>query len=102
MDMEQPHDFSKEEALARLKALTDYWEKQGVSSSWNGDAGRLSGKIKGFSFEGEFVVEERRIRAKVKANFLARKVGGAYVKRKILEYLDKTQTLEALQARAGS
>lgn len=101
MDFEKPHGFGKDEALARMRALTDYWQKHGVSSSWTGDRGQISGKIKGFSFSGEIVVEERRIRAKVEANLIARKVGGAYVQGKIGDYLDPKTTLEALQARVG-
>lgn len=101
MDFVKPHAFSKDEALARMRALTDYWQKHGVASSWNGDRGSISGKFKGFSFSGEIVVEERRICAKVEANLIARKVGGAYVQGKISDYLDPKTPLEALQARAS-
>ncbi len=101
MDIEQNHSFSKEEALERLRSLTDYWRRHGVSSSWDGDSGTISGKVKGFSFEGEIRVDASRVRASVKANFIARKAGGAYVKGKIADYLDPKNSLESLKARVS-
>jgi hypothetical protein len=99
MDIEKSHSFSKEEALERLQSLTDYWQKHGVSSSWDGSQGKIDGKVKGFSFQGEIRVEERRVLASVKANFIARKAGGAYVKGKLEDYLDPKNSLESLKAR---
>ena len=99
--IEKKHDFGQEEALARMQALTNYWQKHGVTAVWDDNRGALAGKIKGFSFEGEIIVEETVVRATVKANLVARKVGGAYVEGKIDDYLAKSNSLRALQARAG-
>jgi hypothetical protein len=99
MKVEKPHGFSPEEALARMQALTDYWKKHGVNSEWSGNVGKLKGKVKGFSFEGEIIVGDVTIKASVKANLVARKVGGAYVEGKIKDYLNKSISLEELQAR---
>lgn len=98
-NIEKNHGFSQEEALERMQALTEYWKKHGVNTQWSGMKGKLAGKVKGMSFEGELVVEANRIRATVKANLIARKMGGAYVESKIADYLDPRNTLEALKAR---
>lgn len=100
--IEKSHTFSQEEALERMQALTEYWKKHGVTAQWNGMSGKIKGKVKGMAFEGELMIEARRIRATVKANLIARKVGSAYVESKIADYLDPRNTLDALKARNSS
>jgi hypothetical protein len=103
MKLDQPHSFSLEEAVARLRALTDYWEKKyGVRTEWQGDTAHIKGKVKGVSFDGTFGVKPTLLAAEVKVGFLAEKLGGKdYVQRKLTEYLDPKNSLEALQSRIG-
>jgi hypothetical protein len=101
MKLEKDHPFDKDEAVARIRALTDYWDtRHGTSTTWTGDSARITGKVKGVSFDGHFTVEDRRLLADVKVGFLAEMIGGkAYVVRKLDDYLNPDNTLESLQAR---
>ena len=101
MKIEFRHSFGKEEALARLQALTGYWDhKHGIRSDWDGSTARIKGKVKGVSFEGTLEVLPDQLTADMKVGFLAEKLGGrAYVERKLGEYLDPKNTLEDLKAR---
>jgi hypothetical protein len=100
MKLEYPHSFSQEEAIARIRALTDYWKKYDVRSEWQADSARINGKVKGVSFEGTFRLLPGMLSAEVKVGFLAEKLGGrAYVERKLTEYLDPGRTLAELQSR---
>jgi Putative polyhydroxyalkanoic acid system protein (PHA_gran_rgn) len=101
MKLEKPHSFALEEAVARIKALTTYWDtRYGTRTTWTGNNAHIKGKVKGISFDGKFAVDERCLVAEVKVGFLAEKIGGkAYVERKLDDYLRATTTLEALQAR---
>jgi len=101
MKLERQHSYSQEEALARVRALTDYWDTHhGTRTVWDGTTARINGKVKGISFDGNFRVEPGLLLAEVKVGFLAEKIGGkAYVERKLTDYLDPKNTLESLQAR---
>jgi len=101
MTLDQVHPFSKEEALARVHALTDYWAKKyGVRTDWSGDRAKIAGKVNGVKFDGQITVEDSRISGDIKAGFLAEKLGGRqYVEGKLGEYLSPATSLERLQAR---
>lgn len=100
MKLEYPHSFTPEEAQARIRALTDYWMKYGIQSSWRGDSAEISGKVKGVSFSGTLRLGAGALTGEVKVGFLAEKLGGrAYVERKLSEYLDPKVTLDELKAR---
>ncbi|MCK5799245.1 MAG: polyhydroxyalkanoic acid system family protein [Deltaproteobacteria bacterium] len=99
MNIDKKHSLDKEDALARMQALTNYWKKHGINAQWDGDRTSISGKIKGFSFKGTLEVRSDHVHATVEANFLARKAGGAYVERKLKDYLDPKNSLEDLKAR---
>lgn len=101
MKLDKEHGFSRDEATARLRALTDYWDtRYGTRTNWDGNSAHIKGKVKGVSFDGRFAVEEKRLQGEVKVGMLAEMMGGkAYVVRKVDEYLDPANTLEALQAR---
>ena len=101
MKLEKPHSYSLEEAVARIKALTTYWDtRYGTRTTWTENSAHIKGKVKGISFDGKFSIDDRFMRADVKVGFLAEKIGGkAYVERKLDDYLRATNTLEALQAR---
>ena len=101
MKLDKPHSFTQEEAVARIKALTTYWDtRYGTRTTWTDSDAHIKGKVKGISFDGKFSVNNQRLLADVKVGFLAEKIGGkAYVERKLDDYLRPTTTLEALQAR---
>lgn len=102
MKVDLTHSFSKDEAVARLQALTSYWSNRyGVKSSWNGDSAHVAGKVSGVKFEGEFTVQASRVVGDVRAGFLAEKLGGKrYVEEKIAQYLDPKTSLESLKTGA--
>ncbi|MFH1131163.1 MAG: polyhydroxyalkanoic acid system family protein [Pseudomonadota bacterium] len=101
MRFERKHGFGKEEAISRLKALTNYWShRYGINSSWQGDRAIMAGKVKGLKFNGDVKVDENQLVAEVKVGFLAEKLGGKdYVSQKLDQYLDPNVTLEELQAK---
>jgi hypothetical protein len=102
MKLENPHSFTKDEATARMKALTDYWDKKhGIRAEWHGSTARIKGKVKVVSFEGSFTLEDRRLIADFKVSFGGEMIGRPYIERKLAEYLDPTITLESLQARVS-
>ncbi|MBW2459210.1 MAG: polyhydroxyalkanoic acid system family protein [Deltaproteobacteria bacterium] len=94
-------DFPQAEALERLQALTEYWvAKHGLSASWTGSEGQVSGRVKGVKFSGVIKVAEGRVTADVKAGFLAEKLGGRkYVEAKFADYLDPKHSVAELRAR---
>lgn len=105
MKLEKTHGFADDEAIARIRALTDYWDtRHGTRTSWSGNSAHIKGKVKGIAFDGTFRLESGRMVADVSLGrgmgWLAEKVGGKdYVERKIADYLSPDVTLEALQAR---
>ncbi len=101
MKLEHRHSFTQEEAVARIKALTDYWSKKyGVQCDWQADSAHIKGNVKGVSFDGTFDLKPSLLAAEVKVGFLAERLGGkAYVERKLTEYLDPKNSLDSLKAR---
>lgn len=97
---EYPHDLPRDEAVARLRALTDYWDAQyGTQTEWSGSQGRISGRVLGLSFWSRFVVAEDRIHGELKVSALAVRMGGrGYLKRKFDHYMDPAVPIEQLQA----
>jgi hypothetical protein len=101
MKLERTYDLPDEDALARLRALTDYWEKKhGIAASWSGNDVALEGKVASVRVEGNVHVESGKITADVRAGFMAEKLGGRrYVESKLDDYLAPTTSLESLRAR---
>lgn len=99
--LSKAYAFDDEEALARLRALSDYWSaKHGVSTSWDGAVGRLAGKKMGVKYDATVKVGGGRVEIEVDAGWLADKLGApAYVERKVDDYLDPANSLESLRAR---
>ena len=87
--------------MDRLHALGDYWAaKYGISVTWDGPRGRISGKVRGVKFDGHMQVSAGRISADIKAGFLAERLGAKkYVEGKLTDYLDPARTLEELRRR---
>ncbi len=100
---ELTHALPLEEACARLRALTDYWDSRfGTRTRWDGSRGHISGKVLGIRFEGTFSVEEERLRGQLRSGFLGERLGGrSYVLRKLADYLDPSRPLAELQARVA-
>jgi hypothetical protein len=101
MRLERKHSYPLTEAVDRVRALVDYWDKRhGVKTTWTGNSAAVAGKVKGVRFSAEFTVGEGEIVAEVEVGFLAEKLGGkSYVNRKLDEYLDPQNTLASLQQR---
>ena len=99
MKISKPHSFSAEDAAARLRALTTYWDtKYGTRTSWTGNSARIQGKVKGIKFDGTFNIGDSSLDADVKVGFLAEKMGGrGYVEHKVEQYLDPNTPVESLK-----
>ena len=101
MRFETTYELDDEEAVDRLRALTDYWNaKHGIPSEWSDGSVRLKGRKMGVKYDARVTIGGGRVSANVDAGFLAEKLGApAYVKRKVADYLDPAHTLESLRAR---
>ena len=99
MTLDHRYDCDDAEALARMRALADYWaRKYGVKMQWDGNRASLDGRTKGVKYKGTVVVGDGRVHADIEAGLLAEKLGGRrYVERKVREYLDPSTTLEQLR-----
>ena len=72
MKLDKAHAFPQDEATARIRALTDYWDtKYGTKTTWSGNSAHITGKVKGISFDGRFTVEDKRLGGEVKVGMLA-------------------------------
>ena len=94
-----PHAFSKEEATARVKALTDHWQQHyGVQTTWQGSIGRMKGRVMGVSFSGTFEVTDTELLLReAKYSRLGLLLGGRhYAQRKLDHYLDPNIPLSQL------
>ena len=96
-----PYDMPRQEAMDRVRALTDYWDtRYGTRTSWEGNRGEIRGRALGISFEATFIIDPGLMNGEMKVSVLAVKMGGRrYLKGKLDEYLDPVHTLEELQAR---
>jgi hypothetical protein len=101
MRLEFSYNFEIQEAKERVRALTDYWgAKYGVKTDWTERTAKISGKVRGASFAGDVTFEQGRAVAEMKVSMLAEMLGGrAYVERKMHEYLDPANAIEALRSR---
>lgn len=90
MKFEHAHSLGKDEAKRRIERLAEYWRSQyGVAVAWNGDSARLTGTVKGISFDATLSIGEREVGATgTDPGLLMRAVTTAYLKRKLAIYLD--------------
>lgn len=97
---EYPHGLSQKEAIARVQALTDYWDAQyNTCTEWNGHIGTISGKVLGLSFLARFTIDLGRLHGELKVSFIAVKMGGRkYLKRKLDHYMNPQVPLDDLRA----
>jgi len=100
MQIAYSHGLSDDEARQRVVALTDYWStRYGMTGAWQGGRYHIRGKTKGIRFDATFGLEPGRVVGEVEVPFFARKIGGDYVERKLLDYLNPANSLVDLQAR---
>ena len=99
--LERRYTCSDDEALSRLHALTDYWQRQyGLTSAWTDSACHVHGKVMGVKFDARVTVANSLVRAAVDAGFLAEKLGGRkYVEGKLDDYLNPAHSLDTLRTR---
>ena len=99
---EYPHDFAVDDATARVRALTDYWDAQyGTRTDWYGNTGTISGRVLGLSFWARFIIDGGRLHGELRVSPLAVRMGGRkYLKRKLDQYMDPDVSLDELRARA--
>lgn len=96
-----PYDMPQQEAMDRVRALTDYWDtRYGTRTSWEGNTGNIRGRAFRISFEATFIINPGLMNGEMTVSVLAVKMGGRrYLKGKLDEYLDPAHTLEELQQR---
>ena len=96
-----PHSLTLDQALARVRALTDYWAaKHGVHFDCKENTAQVAGKVLGISFKASFEITEDRILGQIEVTTLTEKLGGRrYLEGKLAEYLDPANPLEELLAR---
>jgi hypothetical protein len=97
---EYPHSLPREEAVARVKALTDFWARRfGIHTEWRGTSGQISGQVLGIRFRAVFSVLEDRLWGELQSGFVGTRLGGrSYLLRKLALYLDPRRSLTELQA----
>ena len=99
MKFEVAHALPKADARARIEALTRYWTKHGIKSSWAGDGAALSGKIMGLQFDAALRVTEKSVGGEgTDPGMLLRGQAKKYLEKKFSAYLDPARSLAELEA----
>lgn len=89
MKFNHPHSLPKESAKKRLETLFSYWGKHGVNVGWTGDSCKLSGKVKGVTFDATLTVKDGSVDGEgPDPGLVMRTAATAYIKKKMGEYLD--------------
>lgn len=96
-----PTDVPQAEAIARIQALTDYWDtRYRTRTDWCGNRGTIQGRVLGISFKARFSIDPGMLRGEMEVSFIAMKMGGRqYLKHKLDEYLDPSRSVEQLRSR---
>ncbi len=96
---EQPYSIPKEDARARLQALSDYLRsKIGLKVTWDGDRASVSGRYMVVSIDGSLILDQSVVRFEGKdPGFLWRGKAKDYLSRKLALYLDAATPLDKLQ-----
>ena len=96
MKFEHRHSLGKDEARRRIERLSDYWHtRYGVQVSWTGDSARLSGTVKGVTFDATLTVRDDAVDASgTDPGLLMRALTTSYLKKKLALYLDPAQRPE--------
>jgi hypothetical protein len=98
MKIEESHNFTVDEAQARLKLLVDSWEKKvGLKATWTGPNVNVNGSAMGVTIQADVRIEASRIIAEGKdPGMLMRAAATGYLKKKFAEYFDPKVTLADL------
>lgn len=99
MKFDFPHTLSRDDARARLQALTEYLtHRHGLHVSWAGDRGTVRGKVLAVvTIDGEFILADGTVHVEGKdPGMLWRKKAVDYLKKKFDQYLDPTCPLAEL------
>ncbi len=98
-ELEHRHDFSAEDARARIKALGDYLSnKHGLSVSWSGDdEARITGKYLVVTIEGTVTLADGVVRFSGKdPGMLWRGKAKDYLSGKLSKYLNPATAVDDL------
>ncbi len=87
-----PHQYAREEALARLGYLVDYWHKAfDVRAEWRGDDVFVSGRIFGLTVQARLSVLDAEVVAiAADPGWLWRSRAEGYVAKKLKKYMHPT------------
>jgi hypothetical protein len=98
MVFDYKHDFSMEDARARLQALGEYlYNRHGIAVTWNGDKASFRGKYMVVSIEGEMALEPGVVKVHGKdPGMLWRAKAKSYLQEKLATYLDPSTPIDAL------
>jgi hypothetical protein len=99
MQLDYPHRLTREDARARLEALTEYLSRRhGIQVSWDSDRGTVRGRVlKVVSIDGQFVLGDGSVHVEAKdPGILWRKKALEYLRRKLDVYLDPGRALADL------
>jgi len=98
LSLEVPHSLPVQEALQRITALVEHWRsKYGFQRNWTGNACQLNGIFMGIQLEADIQILENKISGSASdPGFLLRGPAHKYLSKKMAEYLNPNQPLEAI------
>ncbi|MBN1947635.1 MAG: polyhydroxyalkanoic acid system family protein [Bradymonadales bacterium] len=101
VNMEVAHALPLDDALARMRALTDYFQnKYGAIVAWDGAKGSIKVRQLMIDFQYDFVVDDRKVLLEgTDPGFLLRKTAYDYLDQKMKRYLDPANPLDSLPRR---
>ena len=102
LKFEVPHGLSKDDALNRAKKLLDHWgRKHGITSTWNGDTARMSGKVMGISLEANMTITDKKVEGEATdPGMLLRGKARKYLEEKFQWALDPSRSADDLTREA--
>jgi hypothetical protein len=98
MVFDYKHDFSVEDARARLQVLGEYLKnRHGIVVTWNGDKASFRGKYMVVSIEGEMTLAPGVVHVSARdPGMLWRAKAKSYLQDKLATYLDPNTAVDAL------
>ena len=99
MNFDFPHALPRDDARARLQALTEYLTRRhGLQVAWSGDRGTVRGRFMAVvNIDSAFVLEDGRVHVEGKdPGLLWRRKAVDYLRHKLETYLDPATPLAEL------
>ena len=98
MVFDYKHDFSVEDARARLQVLGEYLKnRHGIVVTWNGDKASVRGKYMVVSIEAEMTLAPGVVHVSARdPGMLWRAKAKSYLQDKLATYLDPNTPVDAL------